>query len=113
MDDCKDDKHNNWFRMYLKGCGKIALMGLHAQEHNVLYVLFSKLRWNSNKLTITQVEIADILGLHKQSVNRAIKTLIEKSIISIIDRKGRCYTYMLNSEFGVMGGKKGYPVSEQ
>lgn len=72
----------------------------------VFMYLFSKLDFD-NYIQVPQIEIAESLGMHKQHVSRAIKTLERKEILLEGPKQGRSKFWRLNPEYGYKGSPEG------
>jgi len=68
----------------------------------VLDYFFGKLDFE-NYIHLTQTEIAEVLGMQKTNVSRAVKTLCDKKIILKGPKTGKAITYRLNSNYGWKG----------
>ncbi len=75
---------------------------LSGRPMRVLTYMMGKLNWE-NYIAVTQAEIADELGLHKQDVNGAISLLVERGILQRGPKLGRSWSYRLNSAYGWKG----------
>lgn len=73
----------------------------------VLWMLTSKLDFE-NLLLINQAEIGRELGMHRQSVQQAIKKLIEIEVLLEGPKKGQIRSYKLNPKFGWKGSAKNH-----
>lgn len=78
---------------------------LKGETYRVLLFLLSRLDFE-NWIQITQTEIAEKLGMHKQDVNKAIKLLEKKEIVLKGKKIGRSYAFRLNPYFGWKGKVK-------
>lgn len=79
---------------------------LTLEPKNVLMYLFGRLDFE-NFIQIPQVEIANDLGMKKQSVLRAIKLLEKKEIIMRGPKVGRSSCWRLNPRYGYKGNPNG------
>lgn len=75
---------------------------LTLEPKNVLLYLFSKLDFE-NFIQLSQMDIAEGLGMHKQHVSRAMKILTGKQIILEGPKVGRSKCYRLNPHYGWKG----------
>ena len=73
----------------------------------VLFMLFSKLDFE-NYLLINQAELGRELGMHRQSVQQAIKKLMGMGVLLEGPKKGQNRFYQLNPEFGWKGSAKNH-----
>ena len=78
---------------------------LTLEPKNVLLFLFSKLDFE-NFIQLSQTDIAEGLGMHKQHVSRAMKLLTGKQIILEGPKVGRSKCYRLNPHYGWKGKVK-------
>jgi len=75
---------------------------LSGRPMRVLTYMMGRLDWD-NYITLSQVEIAGELDLHRQDVNTAVKLLVERGIIQEGPKNGRSHSYRLNSTYGWKG----------
>ena len=75
---------------------------LAGQPMRVLLFLFSRLNFE-NYVAVPQVEVADELGLPKETFSRAIKRLLDKGVLLKGPKLGRMQSYQLNSHYGWKG----------
>ena len=61
-----------------------------------------------NYMVISQAELGRRLGMHRQSVQKAIKRLIEMSVILEGPKVGQNRSYQLNPEFGWKGSAENH-----
>jgi hypothetical protein len=85
-----------------KGFLRLAKEGLRGTDFDVLMVYFALLGFK-NYVQVSQQEIADYLGIARQSVNRSTKRLIDKKILLEGEKIGNNKSYILNSFFGWKG----------
>ena len=78
---------------------------LTKESLRVLMFLMSRLDFE-NWIYITQKEIAEILGLKKQNISKAVSLLEEKGIILRGPKIGRSSAFRLNPYFGWKGKVK-------
>ena len=78
---------------------------LTKESLRVLMFLMSRLDFE-NWIHITQKEIAEVLGLKKQNISKAISLLEEKGIILRGPKLGRSSAFRLNPYFGWKGKVK-------
>ena len=78
---------------------------LTKESLRVLMFLMARLDFE-NWIYITQKEIAEILGLKKQNISKAISLLEEKNIILKGPKLGRSSAFRLNPYFGWKGKVK-------
>lgn len=71
---------------------------LNHDQMRILMALLAVLDYK-NYIQVAQVDIADALKMQKKNVSRAIKHLIDFSIISDGPKIGRSKTYRLNPQF--------------
>ena len=72
------------------------------EAKNILYYLLGKLDFE-NFILISQVEIAQQLGMHKSNVSRAMKSLVNRQVILEGPKNNRTKTFRLNHNFGWKG----------
>ena len=73
----------------------------------ILFLLFSKLDFE-NLLLLNQAELGRELGMHRQSVQKAIKTLMGLGVLLEGPKVGQNRSYKLNPEFGWKGSAKNH-----
>lgn len=56
-----------------------------------------------NKITVTQKEVAELLGMKKENVSRSTKKLLTKNYLIEDSKIGRTKTYRLNTVLGWKG----------
>lgn len=95
-------KINQWMALYLDGALEIATMRLRGRDSQVLFVMFAWIEF-SGCIYISQSKIAQILGMSIQAVSVSIKNLIEKGILLLVNREGKCNCYKIAPEIGYMG----------
>src|SRR5690606_14850735 len=61
-----------------------------------------------NLLSVSQSDIAKELGMHRQHVQRSVKTLIKHGVVIEGPRVGQARTYRLNPHVGWRGSAKGH-----
>ena len=71
-------------------------------DFKVLFKLLGVLDYE-NLIQVSQVEIAESLGMKRQHVNRSIKRLVELGCLLEGPRIGRSMSYRLNPSFGWKG----------
>lgn len=94
-----------WIAMAQSAMEMLATSNLRGDDFRVLLLLMSRLDFE-NLTNISQVEIAEKLGMHKQSVNRSIKRLIEVGCLLEGPTVRRSRTYRLNPNYGWKGSGK-------
>ncbi len=84
-------KGNTFFMGFQEGFAEIARKRLGSEAKDVFLFILGTLDY-SNQVVVRQVDIARELGMKKQNVSRAIKTLIKEEVLVIEDplfkRKG-------------------------
>lgn len=102
-------KRRNGFREGWAAMGQSALEYV-ASKKKILgedgFAVFIKLVGQmdtENYIQINQTEFGKELGMHRASVNRAIKKLMSISVILEGPKVGRCRTYRLNPHVGWKG----------
>ena len=71
-------------------------------DFKVLFELLAVLDYE-NLIQVSQVEIAEALGMRRQNVHRSIKRLVELGCLLEGPRIGRSMSYRLNPSFGWKG----------
>lgn len=92
----------DWIMAFQESLLHLAKANLSGETSRVLFFLMYKLDYE-NWLRISQISIAEELGLKKQQVNRSIKQLIEKGIIVKGPKVGNSLTYRLDPAFAFKG----------
>lgn len=89
----------------LTGQGLIKLATDSDLKHDDLKVLMTYLGSVEfeNLIQISQKDVAEILGMHKQNVSRATIKLLSKNILLEESKVGRSKTYRLNTFYGWKG----------
>lgn len=72
-------------------------------EYRVLHCLIGKVEMRNSWSVINHEQLASELGMRRQNVGRAMKTLLEKGIVIRGARMGKGYAYSLNPNFGWRG----------
>jgi len=80
---------------------------LTGEDRRVLDVYIGYADWE-NKVTVSQKEIADYLGIKPQHVSRSTKKLVEKKILIEIEKVGRHKHYQFNEFYGWKGDSNNY-----
>ena len=75
---------NTFFMGFQEGFAEIARKRLGSEAEDVFLCILGSLDY-SNQVMIRQVEIARQLGMKKQNVSRAVKTLIKEGVLVIED----------------------------
>jgi hypothetical protein len=106
----------HFVKTYQHGLVQLAAFRLTGETYSVMLYLMGKLSFD-NWINVTQADIGKQLGMAQPNVARAMKVLLEKSIILEGPRKGRCHTYRLNYAIGYKGDearqtKGGFKVLE-
>lgn len=95
-----------WFMAFQDSFEEIAKdKELTLEPKNVLFYLYSKLDFE-NYIQQSQKDIAEGLGMKKESVSRAMKVLTAKQIIIEGPKVGRSKCYRLNPNYGWKGKVK-------
>ena len=95
-----------WFMAFQDSFIELAKDQELTLEHkNILLYLFGRLDFE-NFIQQSQSEIAESLGMQKQNVSRAMKTLIQKQIVLEGPKVGRSKCYRLNPNYGWKGKVK-------
>lgn len=98
----KSNLGGGWMALYQDAMDWIANAKLSYEEYRVLMKLFAKLDFE-NYIRITQMTIANELGMKQSNVARAIKCLLEQDILRKGPKVGNSNTYRLNPMIGHKG----------
>lgn len=93
---------DDWMFDHSKGDIRLAKADLTGIDYKV-YLVYKAWLGFKNEVPVNQKDIADELGIAKQSVNRSTKKLIDLRILIEGKKVGRHRTYRLNSFFGWKG----------
>ncbi len=93
-----------WFKGIKKGFRQLARMRLSAAEWAVLADLIGRLKYG-NKVVVNQSQMSADLGLSRQSINQALKTLADYKIVEQFSSAGRIHTYKVNGAYCWLGPK--------
>ena len=85
----------------------LAASDLRGDDLRVLLLLMARLDFE-NLISLEQTAIAEKLGMHKQSVNRSIKRLVELGCLLEGPKIGRSRTYRMNPSYGWKGSGKNH-----
>ena len=99
--------YDGWVAMAQNAFLALAKSGLGLEARLVLDVLMSRLDFE-NWIHTPQSEVAEILAMKKQNVNRAMKDLEKVEVILRGPKAGRSFTYRLNPNFGWKGSAKNH-----
>ena len=84
---------------YQNGFKHLSKLKLTGETLRVLLYVFSTVGTDFNRVSVSQVKIAEELGLNRQNVNRSFKVLLDEGIlfedVAIVGRK----IYKVNSEY--------------
>lgn len=95
-----------WFMAFQDAFEEIAKdPELTLEPKNVLFYLYSKLDFE-NFIQQSQKDIAEGLGMKKENVSRAMKSLTAKQIVLEGPKVGRSKCYRLNPNYGWKGKVK-------
>lgn len=94
-----------WIAMAQGALMTLATSIKHLDDYRVLMALLALLDFE-NLTNVSQVELAEKLGMHKQHVNRSIKRLIELGCLLEGPTVRRSRTYRLNPNYGWKGSGK-------
>lgn len=73
------------------------------EEGLAVFLMLVKLMDTENYIQVNQSEVGKKLGMHRQSVQKAIKKLMSLSVFLEGPKVGRCRTYRLNPHVGWKG----------
>jgi biotin operon repressor len=94
-----------WIAMAQSAMEMLATSIKSLDDYRVLLMLLARLDFE-NLTNISQVEIAEKLGMQKQNVNRSIKRLIDVGCLLEGPTVRRNRTYKLNPNYGWKGSGK-------
>jgi len=94
-----------WIAMAQGAMEMLAASDLRGDDLRVLLLLMARLDFE-NLISLEQTAVAEKLGMHKQSVNRSIKRLVEIGCLLEGPKIGRSRTYKLNPSYGWKGSGK-------
>ena len=89
-------------KIYQESAAWLAKQRLTGEQATIFFYLSSHLDWE-NYVSVNQKEVAEELGMKQQNVARALKKLMELSVIEEGPRAGLHKTYMLNPYMGLKG----------
>lgn len=96
----------NWSRIFDDALDSLSRdKELRGVPLSVLLQIISKLDYE-NKIVLCQTEIGELLGVHGNYVNAAIRKLVNKGILFKVGDVRRTHTYKLNIEYGWKGTAK-------
>jgi len=98
----KYEKESPWMKIYQESAAWLAKQRLTGEQATIFFYLSSHLDWE-NYVSVNQKEVAKELGMKQQNVARALKKLMELTIIEEGPRAGLHKTYMLNPYMGLKG----------
>lgn len=96
-----------WFAMAQDALKLLRTAGLGARDYDVLFALLERLDFE-NLIQVSQSDLADDCGMHRQHVNRSIKRLLELGCLLEGPKIGRSRSFRLNPRFGWRGSAKGH-----
>ena len=70
-----------------------------AKAEKKLMYLFSQIGTDFNKVEVTQVQAAIALGMNRQNVNRAYKTLLVMGVLVELEKVGVVKQYRINGAY--------------
>lgn len=94
--------NRGWVAMSQTAEEWLAINLTRAEDHRVLRMLTARLDWD-NMIVLNQSEVAEKMGMAKQSFNQALKRLIKLGVIVEGERVGVHKSYRLNPSFGWKG----------
>ncbi len=94
-----------WIVMAQTALELLATSDLRGDDLRVLLLLMARLDFE-NLTNVPQADLANKLGMHKQSVNRSIKRLVALGCLLEGPKIGRNRTYRLNPNYGWKGSGK-------
>lgn len=96
---------DGWLAMRVNTIGRLTMHpGIGMQEMRVFGALLARLDFE-NFIHTSQAEIAEVTGIGRTNVNRAMKKLIEFGVLVEGPKVGRSRCYRLDAEAGWRGSK--------
>ena len=96
-------KGKRWFMMFQDAFEMLAKdRDLRGEPRAILDFLMSKLGFE-NQIALSQIEVAEALGINKVNVSQWIKKLLDKEVLLRDTKIGRSQCYKLNPEYGWKG----------
>lgn len=96
-------KGKRWFMMFQDAFGMLAKdRDLRGEPRAILDFLLSKLDFE-NQIALSQIEVAEALGINKVNVSQGIKKLLDKEVLLKDTKIGRSQCYKLNPDYGWKG----------
>ncbi len=96
-----------WVAMAQEALFKMATEINSLEDFKVRDALLARLDFE-NFIQVSQVEIAEMLGMKKQNVNRSIKRLLGLGVLLEGPKIGRSRTYRFNPNYGWKGSSKSH-----
>lgn len=100
-----------WIALYQNPSIWLAQQDLTGEQFKVMHVLFGKLDFN-NYLRIGLKDIADITGIHRVNVSKAMKKLKELEIIIEGPPAGKFKTYRINPYIAHKGADRDNTIAD-
>lgn len=98
---------DGWIAMSQTAMTAIRKAGLQGRDYEVLFALLEVLDFE-NLIQVSQVELAQELGMQKPNLSRSIKRMVDIGILLEGPKIGRSKTFRLNPSFGWKGSAKGH-----
>jgi len=98
---------DGWIAMSQTAMTAIRKAGLQGRDYEVLFALLEVLDFE-NLIQVSQVDLAEELGMHKPHLSRSIKRMVDIGILLEGPKIGRSKTFRLNPSFGWKGSAKGH-----
>lgn len=99
--------YGGWLAMSQQAIAALREHNLTGKDYEVLMLLFSQLDFE-NLIQVSQVELANELGMRKQHVNRAITKFVDYGILQEGPKIGRSKTFKLDPNLGWKGTAKNH-----
>ncbi len=94
----KNGFKNGWFSMSIDGNKAVLDANLTGAEYRVWNVLMLNVGYG-NAINVTQADVAKVLGMHKQHVNKAFRKLVSSDLIRVYKKVGPVNLYQFNPEY--------------
>lgn len=97
---------DRWLAMRMDTIRRLTMHpGIGMQEMRVFGALIDRLDYQ-NFIHVPQTELAEVTGIERSNINRALKKLIDFGIVVEGPRVGRSRTYRFDPDAGWRGSKK-------
>lgn len=96
-------KTYDWLMIFHSGTQMLARdKDFSGESFRVFFEIISHIEYE-NKITVTQAQIAELLGMKQPCVSRAFRLLVKKGILEESRKYGTTKTYKLSTDFGWKG----------